>query len=107
MSREKPNEEPGKSPKGVMAVAPPSFRRERALMGRGAAVHALAEMAIHVCVDGRDRLDTPWDCEAVIGGDGLIVSIAAASIVAKVTHDRLIGGLAQDCPGFGFEAPKG
>jgi len=27
-------------------------------------------------------------CEAVIGGDGLIVSVAAASIIAKVTRDR-------------------
>src|ERR1700687_1694097 len=71
------------------------------------AVHALAEMPRHVFVDGRDRLDVACDCEAVIGGDGLVVSIAAASIIAKVTRDRLMCALAQDCPGYGFESHKG
>ena len=64
-------------------------------------------MPKHVFVDGRDRLDTPCDCEAIIGGDGLVVSIAAASIIAKVTRDRLMCALAQDCPGYGFESHKG
>jgi ribonuclease HII len=71
------------------------------------AVHALPEMPSHVFVDGRDRLDIACDCEAVIGGDGLVVSIAAASIIAKVTRDRLMCALAQDCPGYGFESHKG
>ena len=71
------------------------------------AVHALPEMPKHVFVDGRDRLDIACDCEAVIGGDGLVVSIAAASIIAKVTRDRLMCALAQDCPGYGFESHKG
>jgi ribonuclease HII len=64
-------------------------------------------MPKHVFVDGRDRIDTACECEAVIGGDGLIVSIAAASIIAKVTRDRLMCALAQDCPGYGFESHKG
>src|ERR1700731_4835259 len=71
------------------------------------AVHALPEMPKHVFVDGRDRLDTTCDCEAVIGGDGLVLSIAAASILAKVSRDRLMCKLAQDCPGYGFESHKG
>jgi ribonuclease HII len=71
------------------------------------AVQALPEAPQHVFVDGRDRLDTACACEAVIGGDGLILSIAAASIVAKVTRDRLMCALAQDCPGYGFEQHKG
>jgi len=71
------------------------------------AVHALPEMPRHVFVDGRDRLDTPCDCDAVIGGDGLVLSIAAASIIAKVSRDRLMCKLAQDCPGYGFESHKG
>src|SRR5207245_11609959 len=71
------------------------------------AVHALPETPKHVFVDGRDPLDIPCDCEAVIGGDGLVVSIAAASIIAKVTRDRLMCALAQDCPGYGFESHKG
>ena len=70
-------------------------------------MHALPEMPKHVFVDGRDRLDTPCDCDAVIGGDGLVLSIAAASIIAKVSRDRLMCKLAQDCPGYGFESHKG
>ncbi len=190
MIREKSAKDPAKAPKGVIAVAPPSFRRERALIKRGIwpvagcdeagrgplagpvvaaavvldpkripkgiddskrlsperreelfekicktasfavafasparidrdnilraslwalsrAVHALPEMPRHVFVDGRDKLDTACDCDAVIGGDGLVVSIAAASIIAKVTRDRLMCALAQDCPGYGFESHKG
>lgn len=71
------------------------------------AVRALPEAPQHVFVDGRDRIDVPCNCEAVIGGDGLVMSIAAASIVAKVTRDRLMCALAQDCPGYGFEQHKG
>src|SRR5437879_13282863 len=68
------------------------------------AVHALPEMPKHVFVDGRDRLDTPCDCEAVIGGDGLVVSIAAASTIATVTRDRLMSPLAPACRGPGCES---
>jgi ribonuclease HII len=71
------------------------------------AVHSLPEMPKHVFVDGRDPLDTACDCQPVIGGDGLVISIAAASIIAKVTRDRLMSALAQDCPGYGFESHKG
>jgi len=71
------------------------------------AVQALPEPPRHVFVDGRDRIDVGSACEAVIGGDGLVMSIAAASIVAKVTRDRLMCALAQDCPGYGFEQHKG
>ncbi|MFL6791194.1 MAG: ribonuclease HII [Bradyrhizobium sp.] len=71
------------------------------------AVQALPEPPKHVFVDGRDKLVTPCDCDAVIGGDGLVKSIAAASIIAKVTRDRLMCALALDCPGYGFESHKG
>ena len=71
------------------------------------AVVALPEQPRHVFVDGRDRLDTECDCEAVIGGDGIVLSIAAASIVAKVTRDRLMARLGTECPGYGFESHKG
>ncbi len=71
------------------------------------AVRALPEAPKHVFVDGRDGVDVACDCEAVIGGDGIVASIAAASIIAKVTRDRLMCALAEDCPGYGFEQHKG
>jgi ribonuclease HII len=71
------------------------------------AVQALPETPQHVFVDGRDKIATQAACDAVIGGDGLVMSIAAASIIAKVTRDRLMCALAQQCPGYGFESHKG
>ncbi|WP_454617305.1 ribonuclease HII [Bradyrhizobium cenepequi] len=71
------------------------------------AVEALPEAPKHVFVDGRDKVAVTCDCEAVIGGDGIVMSIAAASIIAKVTRDRLMCALALDCPGYGFEQHKG
>ncbi len=96
----------------AVAVAPPS-RIERdnilraSLWALARAVHALPQAPRHVFVDGRDRIDVPCGCDAVIGGDGLVVSIAAASIVAKVSRDRLMCRLAQDYPGYGFEQHMG
>src|SRR6202051_769447 len=190
MIRDKSRDDPAKPAKGVIAVAPPSFRRERALIKRGVwpvagcdeaghgplagpvvaaavvldpkriprgiddskrltperreelfeeicatasfavafasparidrdnilraslwalkrAVESLPIVPQHVFVDGRDRLNTACDCDAVIGGDGIVMSIAAASIIAKVTRDRLMCALAEECPGYGFESHKG
>ena len=95
-----------------VAVAPPS-RIDRdnilraSLWALTRAVRALPEAPKHVFVDGRDRLATSCECEAVIGGDGIVASIAAASIVAKVSRDRLMCRLAQDHPGYGFEQHMG
>jgi ribonuclease HII len=95
----------------VVSASPARIDRDNilraSLWALARAVHALPDMPQHVFVDGRDRLATPCDCEAVIGGDGLILSIAAASIIAKVTRDRLMCALAQQCPGYGFESHKG
>lgn len=73
------------------------------------AVHALPQTPQHVLVDGRDKIVLPdrCGCDAIIRGDGMVQSIAAASIVAKVTRDRLMCQLAQECPGYGFENHKG
>ena len=58
-------------------------------------------------VDGRDKIDCGCDCQAVISGDALVLSIAAASIVAKVTRDRLMKRLGAEHPGYGFERHMG
>jgi ribonuclease HII len=46
-------------------------------------------------------------CESVVGGDGQVLSIAAASILAKVSRDRQMVEAAQDYPEYGFEKHKG
>jgi ribonuclease HII len=43
----------------------------------------------------------------VIGGDGLSLSIAAASIIAKVLRDRAMARLGARCPGYGWHANAG
>jgi ribonuclease HII len=60
-----------------------------------------------VLVDGRDRILCGCDCDAVISGDRLVSSIAAASIVAKVVRDRLMRNLGALHPGYGFERHMG
>lgn len=58
-------------------------------------------------IDG-NRLP-PLKCEgrAIVKGDARCLSIAAASIVAKVTRDRMMVDLARQYPGYGFERHKG
>lgn len=96
----------------AVAAAPPS-RIERdnilraSLWALARAVHALPQAPQHVFVDGREPIDVACPCEPVIGGDGLLLSIAAASIVAKVSRDRLMCKLAQECPDYGFESHMG
>jgi ribonuclease HII len=71
------------------------------------AVAALPVRPRLVLVDGIDRIDVGCDCEAVISGDALVLSIAAASIVAKVVRDRLMVQVGAAHPGYGFERHMG
>jgi ribonuclease HII len=58
-------------------------------------------------IDGNRCPDLPYPTEAVIGGDGRSLSIAAASIVAKVTRDRIMEELDSRYPGYGFARNAG
>ena len=58
-------------------------------------------------VDGNRAPVLPCRVQTVVGGDGLSLSIAAASIAAKVTRDRLMRRLARRHPGFGWERNAG
>jgi ribonuclease HII len=96
----------------AVAFAPPSrIDRDNILRASlWALARAVAALPIRprlVFVDGRDRIESCCDCEAVISGDAIIASIAAASIVAKVTRDRLMTRLGLCHPGYGFEHHKG
>ena len=71
------------------------------------AVQALPVRPGLVFVDGRDRIAVPCECRAIVRGDALVCSIAAASIVAKVTRDRLMVRLGAAHPGYGFERHMG
>ena len=71
------------------------------------AVRALPIAPKLVYVDGNMKIDCGCDCEAVVSGDALLLSVAAASIVAKVTRDRLMRRLALAHPGYGFERHMG
>jgi ribonuclease HII len=71
------------------------------------AVKALPVSPQLVFVDGNIRIDCGCECTAVVAGDALVSSIAAASIVAKVTRDRLMTRLGLSCPGYGFEHHMG
>jgi ribonuclease HII len=71
------------------------------------AVKALPVTPRLVFVDGNNRIDCGCECTAVVSGDALVSSIAAASIVAKVTRDRLMTRLGLAHPGYGFERHMG
>jgi ribonuclease HII len=71
------------------------------------AVKALPVAPRLVFVDGNMKIDCGCDCEAVVSGDALVLSVAAASIVAKVTRDRLMVRLGIEHPGYGFERHMG
>ena len=77
------------------------------LLAMQRAVSALAEAPAAVLVDGNRAPDLPCPARPVVGGDRLSLSIAAASIVAKVTRDRIMARLAAEHPGYGWERNAG
>lgn len=96
----------------VACAAPATIDR---LNIRGATLMAMVRAVRHlpltpdyVLIDGRDvppGLKQPG--QALIKGDGRCLCVAAASIVAKVTRDRMMVALERDCPGYGFARHKG
>src|SRR5512132_4060792 len=71
------------------------------------AVAALGAPPDLALVDGKGAPALPCRVRCVVGGDALSLSVAAASIVAKVTRDRLMCALAPDFPEYGFERHVG
>jgi ribonuclease HII len=61
----------------------------------------------HVLVDGLPAPSMPWPQTAIVSGDALSFSIGAASILAKVSRDRLMAQLDSQYPGYGFADHKG
>lgn len=71
------------------------------------AVEALAIKPKLALVDGNKLPRLAFKARAIVKGDAKCLSIAAASIIAKVTRDRMMIALARECPGYGFERHKG
>lgn len=73
-----------------------------------ASVLQLVEPAYDVAVvDGFDVGREDLRCRAVVGGDGTSAAVAAASVIAKVTRDRLMHALHQEYPAYGFDEHVG
>jgi ribonuclease HII len=71
------------------------------------ALAALGRAVDHALVDGNQVPPLPCPVRCVVGGDGLSLSIAAASVVAKVHRDALMADLALAHPGYGWETNRG
>jgi ribonuclease HII len=82
---------------------------------RGATLRAMARAVAglsvrpdYALIDGRDVPDAlGCPARALVGGDALSLSIAAASIIAKVARDRLMARLDPHFPGYGFSLHAG
>lgn len=58
-------------------------------------------------IDGNRAKDFGVPCQTIVGGDGLSASIAAASVLAKVTRDNYMVAMAEKYPNYAFEVHKG
>jgi len=82
--------------------------REATLRGMREAVIGLELPPAYALIDGRDvPPNLPCPAEALIKGDARSLSIAAASIIAKVTRDRMMLRASEIWPGYGFERHMG
>jgi len=81
--------------------------RQATHLAMARAVRALAVAAEFALVDGNDPPALPCRCDTLVEGDARSVSIAAASIIAKVTRDRLMARLHDEHPGYNWKNNKG
>lgn len=77
------------------------------LLAMRRAVEALPVAPAHAIVDGNRKPDLPCTVATLVKGDTLSLSIAAASIVAKVHRDRIMKAADMQFPGFGFARHMG
>ena len=78
-----------------------------AMLAMKRAVEGLSVKADFAYIDGNKIPNVEIPCEAVVKGDAKSMSIAAASILAKVSRDRLMIEYAAEYPEYGFEKHKG
>lgn len=80
---------------------------QASLLAMQRAVAALDLVPDGILVDGKHTPRVACPAEAVVGGDGIVPAIMAASILAKVTRDRLMLELDAALPSYGFAIHKG
>jgi len=80
---------------------------EATMLAMARAVQRLPVAPAMALVDGNRAPTLPCPVRPVVKGDGLSLSIAAASIIAKVTRDRIMADLARQHPGYGWEHNAG
>lgn len=80
---------------------------QASLLAMKRAIESLAITPNKVLVDGNICPPIKLSCQAIVGGDLSVPSISAASIIAKVTRDRLMLELDQKYPEYGLKANKG
>jgi ribonuclease HII len=81
--------------------------RQATHLAMARAVRALNVAAMFALVDGNDAPALACPCDTIVEGDGKSVSIAAASIIAKVTRDRMMRALHNEHPYYGWCDNKG
>jgi len=81
--------------------------RQATHLATARAIRALPLAAAFALVDGNDAPALPCPCDTIVDGDARSVSIAAASIIAKVTRDRMMRTLHEEFPGYGWFTNKG
>jgi len=81
--------------------------RQATHLAMARAVRALSVAAAFALVDGNDAPALPCPCDTLVDGDARSLSIAAASIVAKVTRDRMMMALHDEHPRYGWVTNKG
>src|SRR6478752_3740990 len=81
--------------------------RQATHLAMARAVRALTVAAEFALVDGNDAPALPCKCDTLVDGDARSVSIAAASIIAKVTRDRMMARLHDEHPGYNWKSNKG
>lgn len=95
----------------VAAASVHEIDRMNILRASGLAMRrALARLAVHVehvLLDGNPMPDLGYRHDAIAGGDNRSLSIAAASVLAKVVRDRLMRALGTRYPGFRWDSNKG
>ncbi|HUB52136.1 MAG TPA: ribonuclease HII [Terracidiphilus sp.] len=81
--------------------------RRASLLAMRTAVEKLALTPDYLLIDGIDTIDWPCQQQAVVQGDATSISIAAASVLAKVYRDRMLVELDAVYPGYGLARHKG